>query len=114
MAKSLNIPIPLVIVAGARPNFMKVAPLMDVLSRDPDFAPILVHTGQHYDHNMSGQFFQDLGLPEAHYYLEAGSGSHAHKRPTSVSVSGSAVIVLDWSPCTGRPTLITTGSSPRF
>ena len=79
MAKSLNIPIPLVIVAGARPNFMKVAPLMDVLSRDPDFAPILVHTGQHYDHNMSGQFFQDLGLPEAHYYLEAGSGSHAQQ-----------------------------------
>jgi UDP-N-acetylglucosamine 2-epimerase len=70
-------PIPLIVVAGARPNFMKVAPLMDVLSRDPGFDAILVHTGQHYDDSMSGQFFRDLGLPAPAYHLEAGSGSHA-------------------------------------
>lgn len=67
----------IVLVAGARPNFMKIAPLMRVLSLDPGFEPILVHTGQHYDRNMSGQFFQDLGIPEPHYHLEAGGGSHA-------------------------------------
>ena len=72
-------PVPLVIVAGARPNFMKVAPLLAALSPDKDFAPILVHTGQHYDYAMSGRFFEELGLPEPAYHLEAGSGSHAQQ-----------------------------------
>jgi UDP-N-acetylglucosamine 2-epimerase (non-hydrolysing) len=69
----------LIVVAGARPNFMKVAPVMDALCDDPDFTAILVNTGQHYDHNMSGQFFSELGLPEAHYHLDVGSGSHAQQ-----------------------------------
>jgi len=69
--------IKIVLVAGARPNFMKIAPLMRVLSGDPGFVPILVHTGQHYDQNMSGQFFSDLRIPEPHYHLEAGGGTHA-------------------------------------
>ena len=70
-------PTSLAIIAGARPNFMKVAPLMHALSADPAIKPILIHTGQHYDHNMSGQFFQDLGIAEPDYHLEVGSGSHA-------------------------------------
>jgi UDP-N-acetylglucosamine 2-epimerase (non-hydrolysing) len=57
---------------------MKVAPLIAALGTD-DFIPILVHTGQHYDYAMSGQFFRDLGLPEPDYHLEAGSGSHAQQ-----------------------------------
>ena len=72
-------PMILVVLAGARPNFMKVAPLMDVLSSDSDFSAILVHTGQHYDHNMSAQFLSDLCVPEPRYYLEVGSGSHAQQ-----------------------------------
>jgi len=71
--------IPLVIVAGARPNFMKVAPLLNALSTDQDFAPCLVHTGQHFDDNMSGQFFRDLGLPDPEYHLGAGGGTHAQQ-----------------------------------
>jgi UDP-N-acetylglucosamine 2-epimerase (non-hydrolysing) len=66
-------------VAGARPNFMKLAPLFGAFARSPEFDPILVHTGQHYDDRMSGQFFRDLGLPEPHYNLEVGSGSHARQ-----------------------------------
>ena len=58
---------------------MKIAPLMQVLLNDADFQPVLVHTGQHYDQNMSGQFFQDLAIPEPGYHLEAGGGSHAQQ-----------------------------------
>jgi UDP-N-acetylglucosamine 2-epimerase (non-hydrolysing) len=72
-------PTGLALIAGARPNFMKVAPLMDVLSRDSDFDPLLIHTGQHYDDNMSGQFFRDLGIDEPRYHLEVGSGTHAQQ-----------------------------------
>jgi UDP-N-acetylglucosamine 2-epimerase (non-hydrolysing) len=68
-----------VIVAGARPNFMKVAPLWNALSEDREFTVTLVHTGQHFDDSMSGQFFRDLGLPEPNYHLGAGGGSHAQQ-----------------------------------
>ncbi len=70
-------PVDLFIVAGARPNFMKVAPLWAALSNDADFNLTLIHTGQHFDDVMSGQFFRDLGLPDPHFYLGAGGGSHA-------------------------------------
>ena len=66
-------------VGGARPNFMKLAPLFRAFAKLPDFAPALVHTGQHYDEQMSGQFFPDLGLPAPLYNLEVGSGSHAQQ-----------------------------------
>ena len=72
-------PIRLAMVAGARPNFMKIAPLMKALEGDRDFEPILIHTGQHYDDNMSGQFFRDLGIPEPQFHLEVGSGTHAQQ-----------------------------------
>jgi UDP-N-acetylglucosamine 2-epimerase (non-hydrolysing) len=64
------------LVAGARPNFMKVAPVLAALTAD-GHAGVLVHTGQHYDEQMSDAFFRDLGLPEPHHYLEVGSGTHA-------------------------------------
>src|ERR1700759_5699907 len=73
------LPIRLAVVAGARPNFMKIAPLLKALAGDPDFAPVLIHTGQHYDDNMSGSFFRDLGIPEPQHHLEVGSGSHAQQ-----------------------------------
>jgi len=66
-------------VAGARPNFMKIAPLLKALAADPAFETFLIHTGQHYDDNMSGQFFHDLGIPQPQYHLEVGSGSHAQQ-----------------------------------
>jgi UDP-N-acetylglucosamine 2-epimerase (non-hydrolysing) len=66
-------------VAGARPNFMKVAPLWSALAKDRGFVLTLVHTGQHFDDSMSGQFFRDLGLPEPDYHLAAGGGSHAQQ-----------------------------------
>src|ERR1700761_9333808 len=69
----------LAMVAGARPNFMKVAPLMKALAGDPDFDVTLIHTGQHYDDNMSGQFFRELGIVAPQYHLEVGSGTHAQQ-----------------------------------
>jgi UDP-N-acetylglucosamine 2-epimerase (non-hydrolysing) len=64
-------------VVGARPNFMKIAPILKVMSSYPQLNPILVHTGQHYDVTMSRAFFEDLELPEPDIYLGVGSGSHA-------------------------------------
>lgn len=67
------------LVAGARPNFMKVAPLFHSLVKEPWCRPILVHTGQHYDAEMSEVFFRDLCLPAPDYNLGVGSGSHAEQ-----------------------------------
>jgi UDP-N-acetylglucosamine 2-epimerase (non-hydrolysing) len=65
-------------VVGARPNFMKVAPIVEAMRRRKrEFAPLVVHTGQHYDAQMSDAFFRDLALPEPDVYLGVGSGSHA-------------------------------------
>jgi UDP-N-acetylglucosamine 2-epimerase (non-hydrolysing) len=67
------------LIAAARPNFMKVAPLYHAL-RATDWAdPQIVHTGQHYDYNMSDAFFRDLGLPSPEFHLGVGSGSHAEQ-----------------------------------
>jgi len=71
MLKILNI-------VGARPNFMKVAPIYAEMKRRPaDFEPMIVHTGQHYDAAMSDAFFDDLGMPKPNVYLGVGSASHA-------------------------------------
>jgi UDP-N-acetylglucosamine 2-epimerase (non-hydrolysing) len=64
-------------VVSARPNFMKVAPVYRAIARRGILAQSIVHTGQHYDINMSGVFFEDLGLPAPDIHLGAGSGSHA-------------------------------------
>jgi len=67
-------------VVGARPNFMKAAPVVEAMGRrGSEFAPLVVHTGQHYDASMSDAFFEDLGLPEPDVYLGVGSGSHAQQ-----------------------------------
>jgi UDP-N-acetylglucosamine 2-epimerase (non-hydrolysing) len=67
------------LIAAARPNFMKVAPLWHALSAAPDFTPVLIHTGQHYDANMSDAIFADLRLPSPDHHLGVGSGSHAEQ-----------------------------------
>ncbi|HLK56024.1 MAG TPA: UDP-N-acetylglucosamine 2-epimerase (non-hydrolyzing) [Chthonomonadaceae bacterium] len=64
-------------VVGARPNFMKVAPILEASKRFPGITCRLIHTGQHYDERMSDLFFQELGLPDPDVYLGVGSGSHA-------------------------------------
>jgi len=64
-------------VLGTRPNFMKAAPVLRALSSRADAQQILVHTGQHYDRNLSDIFFEQLGIPQPNFNLEVGSGSHA-------------------------------------
>lgn len=67
----------ILLIAGARPNFMKVAPIYSEMKRRPnDFDPVIVHTGQHYG-AMSDSFFDDLGIPKPEINLGVGSGSHA-------------------------------------
>lgn len=67
------------LIAAARPNFMKIAPLYHALAAQDWCTPKIVHTGQHYDANMSDAFFRDLRLPQPHFHLEVGSGSHAEQ-----------------------------------
>jgi UDP-N-acetylglucosamine 2-epimerase (non-hydrolysing) len=67
------------LVAGARPNFPKIAPLLAALRRHEDVRPLLVHTGQHYDRELSDVFFEDLGVSEPDVMLAVGSGSHAEQ-----------------------------------
>lgn len=67
-------------VVGARPNYMKIAPLVREMAKHrADFEQILVHTGQHYDDNMSKIFFDELGMPRPDINLEVGSGTHAEQ-----------------------------------
>ncbi len=71
-------PSKVLLIAGARPNFMKVAPIYAEMKRRPaKFRPMIVHTGQHYDAAMSDAFFDDLGMPKPDIHLGVGSGSHA-------------------------------------
>ncbi len=68
------------LVAGARPNFMKIAPLWRELKKFPSqFSSYIIHTGQHYDYEMSHIFFKNLGLPRPHFHLGVGSASHARQ-----------------------------------
>jgi UDP-N-acetylglucosamine 2-epimerase (non-hydrolysing) len=64
-------------VVGARPNFMKIAPLMEAMRAEPRFHQVLINTGQHYDEAMAGSFFRELNLPVPDRDLGVGSGSHA-------------------------------------
>ncbi|MFO7556092.1 MAG: UDP-N-acetylglucosamine 2-epimerase (non-hydrolyzing) [Desulfobacterales bacterium] len=65
------------LIAGARPNFMKIAPIYRASSKHRQVECKIVHTGQHYDYDMSEAFFEDLELPKPDFFLNAGSGSHA-------------------------------------
>ena len=67
----------IMLVVGARPNFMKMAPLYFELNKISRCRALIVHTGQHYDYEMSQAFFKDLELPKPDYYLGVGSGTHA-------------------------------------
>jgi len=89
MAKILN-------VCGARPNFMKIAPLMRAYRAHPALEPLLVHTGQHYDDNMSDLFFRQLQISEPDVNLEVGSGSHAQQ--TADIMSRFEPLVLEHRP----------------
>ncbi len=86
----------LILVAGARPNFMKIAPLMHALKGNKNIQPILVHTGQHYDVKMSGQFFEELNIPNPDINLEVGSASHAVQ--TARIMEGFEKVCLDEKP----------------
>ncbi len=69
----------IIYVAGARPNFIKIASILRACKKVPDIGSLLVHTGQHYTKNMSKTFFEELDIPTPDVNLEVGSGSHAHQ-----------------------------------
>ena len=80
----MKTPLKWIIVAAARPNFMKIAPILRAIQHHNrkngrHLHPILVHTGQHYDASMSDSFFRDLGIPDPDVHLEVGSGTHAEQ-----------------------------------
>ena len=84
-------------VVGARPNFMKVAPVMAAMGRRPgEFVHLLVHTGQHYDRQMSSVFFDELGLPHPDVDLNVGSADHAEQ--TARVMVAFEPVVADWRP----------------
>ena len=89
------------IVAGARPNFMKVAPVLRaVAARDYGFHLILVHTGQHYSPELSDVFFQQLGIRVPDVHLEAGSGTHgAQTARVLESFETWLLAASPWRPC---------------
>lgn len=74
------------LIAGARPNFMKIAPIIEAIEKASEegknISYRLVHTGQHYDKKMSGNFFEELGIPEPHINLESGSGTQSEQTAT--------------------------------
>lgn len=72
-------PATILCVVGARPNFMKIAPVMRAIAAEPRLRGVLVHTGQHYDEAMNESFFRDLGIPKPDVNLEIGSASHAQQ-----------------------------------
>ena len=67
------------LICAARPNFMKIAPLYHALKNENWCVPLIIHTGQHYDYQMSQTFFDDFNLPTPNYYLNIGSGTHAEQ-----------------------------------
>lgn len=86
-------------VVGARPNFMKIAPVIDEMRRrSTRIEPLLIHTGQHYDESMSDSFFEDLQIPRPDINLEVGSGSHS-EQTARVMIAFEKVLVrhpADW------------------
>jgi UDP-N-acetylglucosamine 2-epimerase (non-hydrolysing) len=87
------------LICAARPNFMKIAPLYHALKKEDWAIPFIVHTGQHYDLNMSDVFFKDLGLPNPDLHLEVGSGTHAEQ-------TGKVIIAYERALLEKRPDLV--------
>jgi UDP-N-acetylglucosamine 2-epimerase (non-hydrolysing) len=83
-------------VVGARPNFMKIAPIVATVKNFPDMHHCLVHSGQHYDELLSGSFFSELGLPLPDVNLQVGSGSHAVQ--TAEVMKRLEPVLIDYSP----------------
>lgn len=88
--------IKIICVCGARPNFMKIAPIMKAFNESGKFKTLLVHTGQHYDAKMSQLFFDELNIPKPDVNLEVGSGSHAVQ--TAEVMKRFEPVVLDFKP----------------
>lgn len=88
------------LIAGARPNFMKIAPIIDALkTAERRGGPLrfrLIHTGQHYDRAMSGSFFEQLGIPDPDINLEVGSGTQA-KQNAAIMMEYKEVLLRDTS-----------------
>ena len=89
-------------VVGARPNFVKMAPIIDALGPRDDVSQVIVHTGQHYDERMSAEMLSDLGLPEPDVFLGVGSGTHG-------SQTGRALIAFEEVLLERRPDLVCAG-----
>jgi UDP-N-acetylglucosamine 2-epimerase (non-hydrolysing) len=83
-------------VVGARPNFMKIAPVIEEVKKFPEIEHCLVHSGQHYDDLLSGNFFADLGLPKPDVNLQVGSGSHAVQ--TAEIIKRIEPVLLEYKP----------------
>jgi UDP-N-acetylglucosamine 2-epimerase (non-hydrolysing) len=91
------------LIAAVRPDFMKIAPLFHALVSETWCEPVIVHTGQHYDPNMSAVFLREFKLPQPHFHLEVGSGSHA-EQTGRVMVAYERIVVRtrpDWIVVTG-------------
>ena len=84
------------LVAGARPNFMKIAPIIRAL-RAGGHEAILVHTGQHYDEAMSDAFFRDLDIPEPNHHLGVGTGTHAVQTAKIMELFEPVLMAVDGS-----------------
>ncbi len=108
-------------IAGARPNFMKIAPILRAFAADARFAAKLVHTGQHYDAKLSKIFFEELKIPRPDVELEVGSGSHAQQtaeimkrfEPVVIAEQPDAVLVVGDVNSTVGCALVTSKLSPR-
>jgi UDP-N-acetylglucosamine 2-epimerase (non-hydrolysing) len=87
------------LIAAARPNFMKIAPLYHALKNHSWAEPVIVHTGQHYDLDMSDSFFKDLKLPEPNAHLGIGSGTHAEQ-------TGGVMVAYEKLLMKGKPDLV--------
>ncbi len=85
----------LMLIVGARPNFMKIAPILRALRSYPQIQTTLVHTGQHYDKNLSDVFFQELGISEPDISLGVGSGSHGRQTADILAAIEQLLVDLD-------------------
>jgi len=95
----INKSMKIVSIVGARPQFIKAATVSRIFRNEPGLNEVLLHTGQHYDSNMSDIFFKELDIPQPHYNLEVGSGSHAFQ--TGMMLKGIEEVLLkekpDWT-----------------